>query len=411
MKLHPAQKTIVKSPHRFRVLRAGRRFGKTILAVEEMLFHAVDKDNAHIVYIAPTFQSARDIAWEILKKRVSEIKTLINETRLDIEVPNKYGGISKISLRSWDNVETLRGQAFNFIVLDEVAHIKSFWVNWNEVLRPSLTDRIGKALFISTPSGFNHFYDLCNQELLDKDFKSFHFTSWDNPHLSKEELEKAKATLPPESFAQEYEASFQKTQGLVYKEFSRDKHLVDSFPPSYGEWKKVGGIDFGYRNPAGITHVYFDGEQFYVDEEWYKTGRTDADIADYAETCGFKEVYPDPENSGGVEELRRRRLNVKDVTKGKGSVLKGIQMVRDVLIRGKLKINRRCVNLIAEFEMYSYDDDKTERNENEEPLRANNHLLDSLRYVVSHCLPFIRRREYLNNLPNIYQPPRRNPAI
>src|SRR3990167_9105552 len=167
--LHPAQKQIVKSNNRFRVLLAGRRFGKTILAIEEMVFNAVSKENARVVYTAPTFQSARDIALEQLKKRTTDIIKQFNETRLEIEVLNKFGGTSKIFLRSWDNIETLRGQAFDFIVLDEVAQYRGFWVGWQEVLRPTLTDKRGKALFISSPSGFNHFYDLYNLGLNDKD--------------------------------------------------------------------------------------------------------------------------------------------------------------------------------------------------------------------------------------------------
>src|SRR3990167_11073603 len=148
MLLHPAQKKIVQDKSRFRVLLAGRRFGKTVLAVEEMVFKAVSTKDARVVYIAPTFQSARDIAWEQLRKRVSGIASNINETRLEMEVANRFKGESKIFLRSWDSVETLRGQYFDFIVLDEVAQYKSFWVNWQEVLRPALTDKKGEAMFI-----------------------------------------------------------------------------------------------------------------------------------------------------------------------------------------------------------------------------------------------------------------------
>src|SRR3990167_2267384 len=126
MKLHKAQKQIVEDPHRFRVLLAWRRFGKTVLAVEEMLFNAVSNEDARVVYIAPTFQSARDIAWEQLRKRTKGIASNINETRLELEVPNKFKGKSRIQLRSWDSVETLRGQFFTFIVLDEVAQYRNF---------------------------------------------------------------------------------------------------------------------------------------------------------------------------------------------------------------------------------------------------------------------------------------------
>lgn len=416
MKLHEAQRQIVKSNARFKVIRAGRRFGKTILAVELMLFKAITGNEARIAYIAPTFQAARDIAWDILKNRVKDIQPIINETRLEVEVKNQSGNYSKISLRSWDSVETLRGQYFDLIIIDEAAHIKNFWLNWQEVLRPTLTDRAGHGIFISTPLGFNHFYDLCNLELTDEDFKSFHFTSWDNPHLPREELEKARETMPSDRYEQEYMASFQKTQGLVYKEFSREKHLYESLPneslfgkPRY-MYEKLGAVDFGYRNPAAVLTVYFNGEKLYVEDEWYKRERTDTQIADYVALQKYKEVFPDPENQGGIEELRRRGINARDVIKGKGSIKTGIDMIRELLIRGDLMINKKCVNLISEFEMYHHDDDTGEKNENENPVKLNDHALDALRYLVSSLLPMMQRQEMMKYMPqvNYKEPP--NPA-
>ena len=366
--LHSSQKIVALDKHRFRVLRCGRRWGKTTLAIDQMKGQA-SIPNSRIAYVAPTYQQSRDIAWEQLKKDLKDAATF-NEARLEIKLAN--GSI--IVLRGWEAIETLRGQAFNLIVLDEVAMMRNFWLNWREVIRPTLTDTRGEAMFISTPKGFNHFYDLSNQELTDKDFKSYHFTSWDNPHLPKDELETAKATLPPDSFAQEYEASFQKTQGLVYKEFSREKHLYEELPVLWEtNYQKIGGVDFGYRNPAAVLDIRFDGEKLFVEDEWYKRERTDIQIAEYVALCKFKSVYPDPESAGGIEELRRKNINVKEVIKGKGSIESGIQSIRELLLRGDLMINKRCVNLISEFEMYSYDESQGERNEKENPLKANDH--------------------------------------
>jgi PBSX family phage terminase large subunit len=334
-----------------------------------------------IVYIAPTIQQARDIMWEMLLKelRPAIIKAVESPSR-EMIVKTIDGGKSLIQLRGWEAIETLRGQAFDFIILDEVAQMKNFWSNWHEVLRPTLTDRRGQVLFASTPKGFNHFYDLCNLELTDKDFKSFHFTSYDNPYLPQDELETAKQTLPQERFEQEYMASFQKTQGLVYKEFSREKHLYETLPD--GEYEKIGGVDFGFRNPAGVLDIRYAKECFWIEDEWYKRERTDAAIADYVKACNFDEVYPDPESAGGIEELRQRNVNVREVIKSKGSIIAGINKIKEAFITKKLMVNKRCVNLISELEMYSYDDDKGEKNENENPLKLYDHLCDALRYVV-----------------------------
>lgn len=373
--LTPSQAIIAKDTTRFKVIRAGRRFGKTFLAIEEIKGKIAAKKK-HIAYIAPTYQQARDIVWEELKKELRGV--YFNEQRLEVKVND-----CTLVLRGWESIDTLRGQAFDFIVIDEVAMMRNFWLNWNEVIRPTLTDSKGKALFISTPKGFNHFYDLCNRELKDKDFKSFHFTSYDNPHLPVEELEAAKQTLPQASFQQEYMASFQKTQGLVYKEFEREKHLYEVLPQ--GDYQTIGGIDFGFKNPAAILTVKRKKgqETIWVEDEWYKRERTEEQIADYVKACKFDEVYPDPENPSAIEVLRSKNINVREVLKGKDSVQSGIQKVREALITGKLKVNKQCVNLISEFEMYSYDDQENERNEKENPIKANDHALDALRYVVT----------------------------
>ena len=191
--------------------------------------------------------------WEVLKKELGGAIVSTNEQRLEIRTKTQKGGESLIILRGWESIENLRGQSFDFLAIDEVAMMRQFWIGWQEVLRPTLTDRKGEALFASTPKGFNHFYDLCNLELQDKDFKTYHFSSWDNPHLPKEEIESAQQSLPRDRFLQEYEASFEKTQGLVYKEFSRDKHLYEELPEKHFEY--LGAVDFGYRNPAAVLHV------------------------------------------------------------------------------------------------------------------------------------------------------------
>src|SRR3990167_4882580 len=167
MFLTHSQAIIASDSHRFRVLRCGRRFGKTSLAAEEIKGIALSKPT-RIAYIANNYQQARDIMWEMLKKELKPATVDTNESRLEIKTKTINNDESLIVLRGWESVENLRGQAFDFLVLDEVAQMRNFWVNWQEVLRPTLTDRKGSVLFASTPKGFNHFYELCNLELTDK---------------------------------------------------------------------------------------------------------------------------------------------------------------------------------------------------------------------------------------------------
>lgn len=394
--LTETQKIVLKDNHRFRVLRCGRRWGKTTVACKEIKALAIYRE-VRIAYIAPTIQQARDIMWEMLLKelRPAIIKAVESPSR-EITVRTESGGTSLIQLRGWEAIETLRGQAFDFLILDEVAQMKNFWSNWEEVLVPTLTDRKGQALFASTPKGFNHFYELHNKELTDKEFKSFHFTSYDNPYLPIDELEARKQSLPRERFEQEYMASFQKTQGLVYKEFNREIHLYQKLPNIV--LKKVAGVDFGFRNPAAVLDIRTNGEQYWVEDEWYKTERTDAQIAEYVARSGYQEVYPDPESAGAIKELTNRNVNVREVIKGHDSVEAGIKKVKELLISKKLMVNSRCVNLISEFEMYSYDDDKAEHNQEEKPIKDNDHALDALRYVVSMKQPIVQPNKFHYNL-------------
>jgi PBSX family phage terminase large subunit len=374
MILSPAQAIIAKDKHRFKVINCGRRFGKTTLAVEEIK-GKIAAGKTKVAYIAPTYQQARDIAWEMLKREF--VGADFNESRLEIKIGNRT-----IVLRGWEAIETLRGQAFDFIVIDEIAMMRNFWSSWQEVIRPTLTDTQGKVMFVSTPKGFNHFYELYNLEAKDKDYRSYHFTSYDNPYLPREELEKAKQELTEDRFAQEYQADFRKTEGLVYKEFDRQRHLFTN-REGISATSYFAGVDFGFTNPAAVISIKKDRDnKYYVVQEFYKTNKTDEEIAEYVAAQGFNYVYPDPEAPAAIEVLRRKGANIREVTKGKDSVKNGINRIRELFKQGRLLIHSSCENLIWELETYSYPDKKDLHNEEEAPIKENDHALDALRYAI-----------------------------
>ena len=385
MVLTPSQEQIAIDRHRFRVVNCGRRFGKTTLAVLEMLAKAIAKDGRTICYIAPTYQQARDIAWQELKRLCQPAINKVNESRLEITLNTVKGGTSLIMLRGWESVETLRGQKFDFIVIDEIASMRNWAINWQEVIRPTLTDVKGEALFISTPKGFNHFYDLYNLEQVDTDYKSFHFTSFDNPHLPPDELEKARMELTEDRFAQEYLADFRKTEGLVYKEFDRSKHVYNSDPemPNYINFAPVNtlvGIDFGYTNPTAILKIQQDHDaRYFITDEFYQTQRTTEEIVQVARSFNGNYYYADPAEPDRVAELKKGGMNVMDVSK---DVENGIQAVRNLLKAGRLFIHVSCTNLIWELETYSYPEKKPGKNEYEAPIKENDHAVDAMRYVL-----------------------------
>lgn len=382
LKLSEAQAKITRDKHRFRVLCCGRRFGKTTLAIEEMKACAALRES-RVCYIAPTFQQARDIAWAQLKNDCKDAALNINESRLEITLANVHGTSSLIVLRGWEAVETLRGQQFDLVILDEVASMRNFWAHWQEIVRPTLTDTKGEALFISTPKGFNHFYDLYNLQETDKDYASYHYSTYDNPHIPREEVDKAKSELSYERFEQEYMASFKKTEGLVYKEFDRAQHLYTEYPQGTGIVERIAGVDFGFTNPCAIPTIEIDRtDTWWISGEYYQTGKTDAQVAEYVSAQRFNAVYPDPEAPAAIVEMRKRGVNVRDVVKGHDSIKNGIDAVRERMKAGKLRIHASCVNTILELETYSYPDKKDLHNENEKPIDEDNHMMDALRYPV-----------------------------
>jgi PBSX family phage terminase large subunit len=413
MMLTSAQKQIANCKNRFRVINCGRRFGKTTLATLEIVGKAVMNENQRIAYVAPTYQQARDIAWNEIKRHLppdSSANPEYNESRLEIKVNTG----STIVLRGWESIETLRGQAFDYIVIDEVAMMRNFWSNWQEVIRPTLTDTRGKVMFISTPKGFNHFYDLYNLATKDNDYASFHFTSYDNPFLPVEELNKAKQELTEDRFAQEYLADFRKTEGLVYKEFDRTKHIYKDIPINSVLY--FAGIDFGFTNPCAVISIKKDNDnKFYVTKEWYKTGKTEDEVAEYVASCKFNLAYPDPEAASAIETLRRHKIGLREVTKGKDSIRTGISIIRELFKQNRLFIHESCENLVYELETYSYPDKKDLHNEEENPIKENDHALDALRYALSMQVTsqqsnatqfYPKAFQYIKDTPQVYYPKR-----
>lgn len=217
MLLHDKQKGVIASNKRFKVVRAGRRAGKTALEVEDMAFTAIKENDSPVFYLAPTQTQARAIIWEALKSRLASISE-VNESRLEMTVPTIDGGESLIVVAGWENRENFRGRKAKKIYFDELDTMKNFFIGWQEIFRPALTDLKGDAMFSGTPKKENP--NLRRLEKLaetDADFECFHFTTYDNPYIPVGEIEKAKAELDPATFRQEYLAEYVDSQGSLFK--------------------------------------------------------------------------------------------------------------------------------------------------------------------------------------------------
>ena len=214
IKLLPWQQTVWSDKSRLKVVAAGRRTGKSRLAAYLLLFNALQAEKGHVFYVAPTQGQARDIMWQTLLEVGHAVIAGSHVNNLQVKLVNG----ATISLKGADRPETMRGVSLKFLVMDEYADMKP--EVWEQILRPALADQKGHALFIGTPMGRNHFYELYQYGLSEKDetFKSWHFTSYDNPLIDPEEIESAKKNMSSFAFRQEFMASFEAQGGELFKE-------------------------------------------------------------------------------------------------------------------------------------------------------------------------------------------------
>jgi phage terminase large subunit-like protein len=229
VELLPWQQSVFETDVRFKIVAAGRRTGKSRLAAWLLILNALQTEKGHVFYVAPTQGQARDIMWNTLLELGNPVISGSHVNNMQIKLING----ATISLKGADRPETMRGVSLKFLVLDEYADMKPSV--WETVLRPALADQKGHALFIGTPLGRNHFYDLYKYAELGNDstYQAWHFTSYDNPLLDPEEIDTAKQSMSSYAFRQEFMASFEALGSEIFKEnwvaFSNEEPEVGDY--------------------------------------------------------------------------------------------------------------------------------------------------------------------------------------
>lgn len=245
IKLLPWQQDVWNDKTRFKVVAAGRRTGKSRLAAWMLIVEALQAERGHVWYVAPTQGQARDIMWQTLLELGHNVIESSHVNNMQIKLVNG----ATISLKGADRPETMRGVSLKFVVLDEYADMKPSV--FEQILRPALADLKGKALFIGTPMGRNHFYELYTygNEGKDEDYKSWHFTSFDNPLLDPKEIETARKSMSSFAFRTEFMASFEAASGGIFKE---EWVKYDDTEPNIGRYYIA--VDLaGFENVAVAT--------------------------------------------------------------------------------------------------------------------------------------------------------------
>jgi len=391
MPLSDPQQTIVSAPQRFKVVIAGRRFGKTHLSIRE-LCKAARLPEREVWYVAPTYKQAKMIVFKKLRKKLQDLRWVnkTNETNLSFELKNG----STISLKGADNYDSLRGVGLDFLVLDEFADIDP--EAWYETLRPTLADKMGSALFIGTPKGMNwakDLYDLADQ--YPEEWASFQYTTEQGGQVPQSEIEAARRSLDLRTFNQEFRATFETFSGRIYYAFERKVNVKPYTDPLPRELHL--GVDFNVDPMSAVLSVK-TGTTLHVIDEFKIFGSNTEELVEEvkARYPGNSIIaYPDPAGSqrktsaGGRTDhtiLRNAGFRVL-APHGHNAVRDGINAVNAKLCSSSgittLFVDPRCKYVIECLEKQTYKEGTSIPDKDS----GFDHMNDALRYKVDYLFP------------------------
>ncbi len=396
MQLTKPQQTIAYNNSRFRVVSAGRRFGKTFLAIRDLCYFA-RLPNKNVIYLAPTYRQAKTVVWDDLKQRLQDLRWVkkINETELTVRLVNG----SKISLRGSDNPDSLRGIGIDFVVFDEFADVDP--TTWEYVIRPALATTKGHALWIGTPKGKgNHFYDLFEWAQDQNDWATFKYTSIEGGQIPPEEIELARKEMDDRTFRQEMMADWVDYKGLVYFAFN-EKHIERHNATTDNIYI---GMDFNIDPGSAVIATKNKDGLHICDEVELRNSNTFEMVEEIQRRYPQSRitVFPDPAgaarktsshttdhrilaNAGMNVQTRRSHPPVRD----------RINSVNSAFSSNKIKIDPKCKSLRNCLNKLSYREGSNDQDKNS----GLDHMPDALGYMVEFLYPITR-----------VQPPRVEPG-
>ena len=401
-----------KETARFFVMVCGRRFGKTTASAMEATYYA-SQPNKRIWLVGLSYDKADLMFREIWQKMViGHQNDIIRASEKDRFIKFKWGTV--VEAKSADNPDSLVGEGLDLLIIDEAAKVKR--KIWDMYLSPTLSDRKGKAIFITTPEGFNWVYDLY---LLGKDdelWESHQAPSWDNHFAfpdgqSDQFLLERKRNMAKEVYEQEYGAKFTSFAGRVYP-FERELD-VGKFPynPNFPTYCS---IDFGYRMPAvgwfqihragGIWHITM------IDEILHKKNIKTDTLAEMILSKKYNVIryYGDPAGMqaqgqsglGDIEIFRRKGIKIYTKRdKASRSIASGVSHVRGFIENAQnqrfLHINEKCTGMMIDLENYRYPEEKEGADLKQEPVKDgyHDHGCDMIRYFFINQFP-IKKQEF-----------------
>ena len=398
MPLSKPQETIANDPHRFICVVAGRRFGKTHLSIRQLCYHAKDP-NRNVWYVAPTYKQAKQIVWRKLKNKLTDLRWTkkVNETELTIELKNG----SLISLKGADNADSLRGVGLDYLILDEFADIEP--EAWYEVLRPTLADKEGGALFIGTPKGIGNWaHDIYNMPTENPEqWSSYQYTTIQGGNVKPEEIEAARRDLDERTFRQEFMATFETYSGRIYYAFERKGNVLTVEPIDTSVIHI--GIDFNIDPMSAVIATRIGDKLYVFDEIRMFSSNTQELVAEIQARYPRSKIwaYPDPaarqrktsaggttdltilQNAGFVVKCPLSHTPVRDRINAVNSRL------CDSTGNKHLFIAPNCKYTIEGLERQTYKEGTTQPDKES----GYDHQMDALGYMVDYLFPVRREIE------------------
>ncbi len=307
--LREDQQNILRDDARFKVVACGRRWGKTTLGLVAAIEAA--RQGQRVWWVAPSYHLAFH-PWMALKQALYDEWDLKLERERHIELP----GGGSITIKSAKDPDSLRGVGLDLVIVDEAAFVSE--AAWVLALRPALSDRLGKALIISTPNGHNwfwHAYQRGNDPGY-LEWKSWQAPASANPLIPDDEIDEARRTLPPRSFEQEYLAAFLPDSGMVFTGVRQAATApADPAPQPQPGHRYLMGLDFGRYDDftAAVVLDATTGEMVALDRfnelDW---GMQRTRIAGLARRWRVETVLAEANAAGepNIEALRRAGVPV-----------------------------------------------------------------------------------------------------
>lgn len=329
-KPRPLQRQVHTSLKRFNVLVCHRRFGKSVLAINELIKTATSKPRSKLAYIAPTYRQGKAIAWDYLKLYTRPLMVFggdRNESELRVDLYNE----SRIQIYGADNADSLRGMGFNGVVLDEYAIMSPR--TWTEIIRPAISDTNGWVIFIGTPMGHNQFWEVYDYAKRgNKDWFGQLYRASETLVIPADELKQAQEIMTEEQYNQEFECSF--TAAVSGSYYGKLITAADND-------KRIGVVPYQENLPVETWWDLGIGDSTAI---WFaqRVG-TEIHLIDYYETSGeslfhYAEVLEN-KNYKYIRHVAPHDIVARELGTGKSRLEVALEIGIDFEIAAKLEVD------------------------------------------------------------------------